>query len=450
MRNNRIFIYLILALVFLAAGYPELIVASEESNGHVKVSNIFFWLVLLLIAAKGGGELFERWNQPAVLGELVFGVVLGNLSLLGYGGFEVIKSHPGIAFAAEVGVILLLFEVGLESNLNELLSVGRSAILVAILGVVAPMLLGYGASSLFLQHVSWHVHLFVGATLAATSVGITARVLKDLGKMHTPESRIILAAAVLDDVLGLIVLAAVSGLIVGPALDITTIDAFYPTVWIIIKSIGFLLVAVILGKQMAGKILTWGARFKVKGMPVVLTLCYCFIVSGLAELVGLAPIVGAFSAGLVLDKTYYRDYHHMQSAKIEDILGPISSVLVPVFFVLMGLKVDLSAFNDGSLLLFSLALCVVAIVGKQLCSLGVLEKGLNRFVVGAGMIPRGEVGLIFAGIGASTLVAGQPVFSPDIFSALVLMVMVTTLITPPLIVKLFRTPLQNHPSNRIG
>ena len=419
----------------------EVFSATSESNGHTRVSDVFFWLVLILIAAKGGGELFERWHLPAVLGELVFGILLGNLVLVGYDGLTEIKYHPGFAFAAELGVILLLFEVGLESNLDELTEVGMSALLVAILGVVVPMALGYAVSSMFLPEAVWIIHLFVGATLAATSVGITARVLKDLGKMHTREFRIILAAAVLDDVFGLVILAALSGLASSISLGGATGLSVAPIAIIFTKAMGFLFIAVVLGRLVAGKVLKWGARFKVAGMPVVLTLCYCFVVAGFAELAGLAPIVGAFAAGLVLDKTHYQNYKHMKSVKVEEVLGPINSILVPVFFVLMGFKVDLSAFATMPVLMFSSALCVAAIVGKQICSLGVTDKGLNRLAIGAGMIPRGEVGLIFAGIGAATTVNGDPIFGSDTFSAVVLMVVVTTLITPPLLKFLFRNSI---------
>ena len=429
--------------MLLALATPLVIIAGENgSPGHTTVSGVFFFLVVLLLAAKLGGELFERLNQPSVLGELLFGILLGNLTLLGYTGLEAIKTHPGIAFAAEVGVILLLFEVGLESNLNELLDVGKSAACVAILGIAAPMLLGYWVSSIFLPASIWYVHLFVGATLTATSVGITARVLKDLGRMGARESRIILGAAVLDDVLGLLVLAVVTAI----AESVTSLGAVpeitvQPILFIFTKAIAFLLVAVLLGRYLAGKVFHFGTRFRVRGIPVVLTLCYCLIVAGLAEVVGLAPIVGAFAAGLVLDKTHYQGYRkpgrYLNSVKLEDILSPISSVLVPVFFVLIGIRVDLESLFSIPVLQFSGCLCIAAIVGKQICSLGVLDKGVNRIVVGIGMIPRGEVGLIFAGIGAATISAGKPIFDAQTFSAVIVMVMVTTLITPPLLAKFF-------------
>ena len=438
MRTTSYRTIVLMFLLILGVGSAEVFAAGGEGAGHVQLSTVLFALIILLLAAKVGGELFERWNQPSVLGELVMGVVLGNLSLIGITALDPIKTHAGIAFVAEVGVILLLFEVGLESNLDELLAVGASATIVAVLGIVAPVILGYGVSYWFLPDAGWYVHLFVGATLAATSVGITARVLKDIGKMDTKEARIILAAAVVDDVLGLIILAVVSGLVssIGGGAEISLIVVLT----IIGKAVAFLGVAIVVGRKLAGKVLHIGSMARVGGMPVILTVCYCFAVAGLAEVAGLAPIVGAFAAGLVLDKTLYSGYVTMRKQKIEELIAPISTLLVPVFFVLMGLKVDLQSFGSFSVLQFAACLSVAAILGKQICSLGVLEKGLNRVVVGIGMIPRGEVGLIFAGIGASLTVAGQPVFSSETFSAMVVMVMVTTLATPPLLKAMFVGP----------
>ena len=414
--------------------------AAEASGSHGHAAEFLLFLVLILIAAKLGGELFERMNQPAVLGELVFGVVLGNLGLAGFHMLDPLKTDQNLALAAEIGVILLLFEVGLESNVRELMAVGASAMLVAVLGVVAPVILGYGVSTWFLPQEAWYVHLFVGATLAATSVGITARVLKDMRKMHTKEARIILGAAVVDDVLGLIILAVVSGLVTSIAHGEGGAITAGPILMIIGKAVAFLVVAVFAGQMLAGRVINLGARFRVHGVPVVLTVAWCFLLAAVAELIGLAAIVGAFAAGLVLDQAHYRGYHHLRERKIEELLAPLSAIYVPVFFVLMGFRVDLRAFGSTSVLVFALVLSVAAIIGKQVCALGVLEKGLNRVVVGVGMIPRGEVGLIFAGIGATLMVAGRPVFSSETFSAMIVMVMVTTLSTPPLLKVLFSSP----------
>ncbi|MDZ7639855.1 MAG: cation:proton antiporter [Bryobacterales bacterium] len=414
--------------------------AAGGGHGPGQVLNDFLIaLVVVILAAKVGGEVFERLGQPAVLGELVVGIVLGNLVLLGIPWVEPLKQSEALAVAAEVGVIVLLFEVGLESHLRDLMAVGLSAMLVAILGVVAPVVLGYGVSSFLDPTHDWYVHLFVGATLAATSVGITARVLKDLRKMDAKESRIILGAAVVDDVLGLIILAVVSGVIASISTT-GSAEVNYADAGIIVgKAILFLTAAVIAGRFIHIRLLAFGKRFKVSGIPLAVALSHCFFWAGLAGLIGLAPIVGAFAAGLVLEESDYHEFEQRGEDTIERLILPISTMLVPIFFVMMGLKVDLSVFADPKVLLEAAAITVVAIIGKQVCSLGVLEKGLNRLVVGIGMIPRGEVGLIFTGIGASLMVNNEPVLGAQLVSAMVVMVMVTTIITPPLLKAFFTT-----------
>ncbi len=435
----RRLIWLLASLAFMIA---LLTFAPQQSHGdgqggHAGLYSFLFAMVVTLLAAKVGGELFETAGQPAVLGELVFGVILGNLYLFGLTGLQGLQHDAGLALAAEIGVILLLFEVGLETDLGELLEVGMTAFVVAILGVVVPVILGYGVSLYFLPEAAWYVHLFSGATLAATSVGITARVLKDINKMQTKEARIILGAAIVDDVLGLIILAVVSGIIKSIGAGGSSSIEIGPVLIIIGKAVLFLVVAVFAGRYIGGTLLRLGASAKVGGMPVVLSVCLCFALAGLAEFVGLAPIVGAFAAGLVLREEHYEGYEHLESEKFEEIVSPISAIFVPVFFVLMGFKVDLKLFTDLNVLTFAAGLSVAAIIGKQVCSLGVREKGLNRLAVGVGMIPRGEVGLIFAGIGSTLMVAGKPVFDAATFSSMVVMVMVTTLATPPILKYLF-------------
>ncbi len=409
------------------------VAAANGSSEESRIEGFLFLIVIVLLAAKIGGELMERWNQPAVLGELIAGVILGNLSLIGITHLEMFKTNEYLALVAELGVILLLFEVGLDSNLRELAAVGLSAVVVATLGVIAPTLLGYGVSRYFLPEAGWYVHLFAGATLAATSVGITARVLQDLGKINSAEARIILGAAVVDDVLGLIMLAVVTGL-VNSLQETGSVAVPVGTLFLILAKAGlFFILAVGAGQYLGGWLLRAGARAKVKGMAVVLSVCYCFTVAGLAQAVGLAPIVGAFAAGLVLNESHFEGYTRLCARRFEEIVTPIGAVFTPVFFVYMGLRVDLHSFGSAKVVLFATALSVAAILGKQICGLGVFEKGVSRLGVGVGMIPRGEVGLIFASIGSSVMVAGAPVFSPDTYSAMVIMVMVTTLVTPPLL-----------------
>jgi Kef-type K+ transport system membrane component KefB len=420
---------LLLILAAQAAEGP-----STASEGHgAAIVTVLFGFIVMLLSAKLGGELMERLGQPAVLGELAAGMVLGNLVLAGVPWFEVLKSNETLALMAEMGVILLLFQVGLESHMTELLAVGASAILVANVGVVLPMMLGYGVSLLFLPQEAWYVHLFAGATLTATSVGITARVLRDLKKMETKEARIILGAAVVDDVLGLIVLAVVAGMVQTVSTGGGTELNWGPAGLIVLKAAAFLAGAVIVGRLVHVNALKMARYFRVEGITLALAICFCFTMAGLAGLVGLAPIVGAFAAGLVLEDDDYEVFHKRGIKPIEELIQPIATVLVPIFFVMMGLKVDLRAFGSLEVLGLAALITVAAVLGKQICALGVIDKGVDRIAVGLGMIPRGEVGLIFVGIGASLMVSGRPVFGSQLVSAMVVMVMLTTVMTPPLL-----------------
>jgi Kef-type K+ transport system membrane component KefB len=419
-----------IALAAVSSSGTPLSDTASEHGGSVAL--ILISLVVILVSAKLGGAVMERIRQPAVLGELIFGVLLGNLSLLGLDQFDYLKSNEGISILAELGVIFLLFEVGLESNIRQMMEVGLSSFLVALVGVIVPMLLGWGVGVWFLPQSGTLVHVFIGATLCATSVGITARVLKDLGKTSAKEARIILGAAVIDDVMGLVVLAAVSGIIKaadrgGASISIVDVSL------IVLKAVAFLVIALWIGSRLSPKMFALASRLNVSGMLLAVSICFCLVLSYLASRIELAPIVGAFAAGLILDPVHYQDFRDRGEHSIDELLRPISSFLVPVFFVLMGVRVDLKTFADSSILGFALALTFVAILGKQACALAVLEKGLDRISVGIGMIPRGEVGLIFASIGAALMLSGYPVVSSSTYSAVVIMVILTTLVTPPLL-----------------
>ncbi len=395
-------------------------------------------LALIIIAAKLGGELLGRMGQPPVLGELVMGVVLGNLNLLGFTMLDPLKTNSTVRMVGEIGAILLLFEVGVESDLVQLLAVGWSSLLVATLGVIAPMILGYIVSTQLLPGASWLSHLFVGGTLTATSVGITARVLKDLDKSGTKEARIILGAAVADDVMGLIVLAVVSGLVTAAVSGSgATGISMTEILWIVVKASIFLSLAVVVGRYWSSRVFHYAARLKVSGALLSLCICFCFAVATISQLVGLAPIVGAFAAGVVLEEVHYRPFTMRGERRVQELLYPINTLIVPVFFVLMGLRVDLRSFASSTVLGFAALITLAAILGKQVCGLGVLEGGVDRLVIGVGMIPRGEVGLIFAGMGSTLILHGQPVLPPATFSALVLMIMLTTFITPSLLKVVF-------------
>jgi Kef-type K+ transport system membrane component KefB len=410
--------------------------AGEGATGtesHGLDPAVLIGVAIMLVMAKLGGEIFERLRAPAVLGELVAGIVLGNLVIFGFNQVEPLKTNETIAALAELGVIILLFEVGLESDLKEMVEVGWSSLLVAVLGVIAPFFLGWAASAYFIPDEPRLAHIFIGATLCATSVGITARVFKDLGKLATREARIILGAAVIDDVLGLLILAVVAGAIKaagsGGALSFVDVGL------IALKSLAFLIGAIVIGQLLLPRMLRGAGRLETRGVLLTLAIACCLFMAWMAAKVGLAPIVGAFAAGLILDEVHYKPSGGRTERDLGDLLQPVSTVLVPIFFVLMGLKVDLRLFAQLDILVLALALTLAAIIGKQICAFGVLERGINRLAVGVGMIPRGEVGLIFAGIGATLMLPSsngtrEPVVNSAIFGAVVIMVIITTLITP--------------------
>ena len=408
--------------------------AAGGGHGAVDMLPVLEALAIILVLARLGGALFERLRLPAVLGELMAGVLLGNLGLFGIHDFDALKSVETVEALSQIGVLFLLFQVGLESDIGKMAAVGASATLVAILGVVAPMLLGLGVSELFLKDHHILSHWFVGATLAATSVGITARVLGDLGKSGSVEGRVILGAAVIDDVLGLVVLAVVTGLIeaanAGRAFDAMGLLA------IVGKALGFLVAAIVVGRWLSKVTFRFAARLKGEGLLLSFGIAFCFLVSFLAGKAGLAPIVGAFAAGLVLEDVHYEALRERDTHKrdLHHLMEPLAGFLVPVFFVLMGMGVDLTVFGQPGVLGFAAVLTLAAVVGKQACSLGVLDKGADRLAIGLGMIPRGEVGLIFASIGRTLHIGGERVVDDMVYSAVVVMVAVTTLVTPPLLV----------------
>ncbi len=394
--------------------------AGEESHTE-PVMPILMALMVILLGAKLGGELFERMGQPAVLGELIAGVLIGNVDLLlGTHIFAALRSgavHEMLPIFAGLGAVILLFEVGLETSVAQMMSVGVTATLVAVVGVVAPWILGYLVSSYMHPEAAIHTHLFVGAILTATSVGITARVFKDLKRLETGEARVILGAAVIDDVLGLMILAVVSGMVTTGAVSVAAVTR------IIVVSGLFLATAVLLGGRLASVVTGYFGLFKVRGMKVITALLICFIFAWIAGLIGLATIVGAFAAGLILEEAKFTRFS--KERPLHELLEPFSSFFVPIFFVLMGIDVHLEAFTDPRALGLAAAITAAAILGKQVCGLVVRGKSLDRITIGLGMIPRGEVGLIFASIGRAL-----GVVEPALYAACVMMVIVTTFVAP--------------------
>lgn len=380
----------------------------------MELGALLLGLAIVWLAAKLAGEGMERLGQTAVLGELLAGV------LIGPGVLGLVRESEILHALAQIGVVILLFEIGLKSDLGELLRAGLQSTVVALVGIACPFALGYGLA------IWWGkptlVAVFIGATLTATSVGITGRVLSDLGRLQEPASGVVLGAAVLDDILGLVILAVVTGLVETGVVSLSTIGL------ILIKALVFLVLAVALGIRFAPTLLAWGGKMRARGSLIVYSVLFCVLLAAVAERIGLAAIIGAFAAGLILARTEPRVH-------IEAQLKPVADLFVPVFFVTVGMKVDLATLNpfDGSVLPFALVLTAVAVLSKLAAALGVYQRGVRRWPVGVGMIPRGEVGLIFAGIGLANRVIEQ-----DLYAALVAMVMASTFIVPPWLKALYR------------
>ncbi|MFZ4478268.1 MAG: cation:proton antiporter [Rhodoferax sp.] len=419
------------------------------------VGTNLLWLAIILMSARLFAPLAQRVGFPAVLGELLLGVVLGNLALVGVGAFESIRTDPIIEFIAELGVIVLLLQIGLETRLADLVRVGPRAFAVGTIGIVAPFLLGaFVVGPWLLPGLSAHAYLFLGATLAATSVGITGRVFRDLGKLDLPAAQIVLGAAVIDDVLGLVILAVVSSLVQVGSVSLGQVAG------IILQAAGFLVGSIWIGRLIAPRSSQWLARIDAgPSMLFAQVLATALALAWLAHVLGLAPIIGAFAAGLLFEPVFLKDFERPQIVReIEPLLAdlppgaaerltpvllkhgghqheqmiePIGYFFVPVFFVLTGMQVDLATMSDPKVLGIGLGVTLAAILGKLVA--GVAAGRSGKWLVGWGMVPRGEVGLIFAMVGKQL-----GVMSEAMFSVIVIMVILTTLITPPVLTVLLR------------
>jgi len=380
------------------------------------ITKILFDLLLMFAAAKIMGELFERIKQPAVIGEILAGILLGPyiFGLIDPSEVDTFKVYKVLA---EIGVIILLFRIGLHTKVDEIIKVGRTSMFVAILGVILPFFFGY-LYTLTAEHTTVEA-MFIGAAMVATSVGITARVLADLGVLDTRVARIILGAAVIDDILGLLVLAVVTGAGKG-AISYVTIGL------ITLEAVGFVIFLMVIGKRVIPLVGPKLDFFKSKNAPFALAVLFCLGLSAVASYIHLAAIVGAFMAGMVLAEL---DIQFKLSLKFESLYD----FLVPYFFVVMGTQVDCSVFTKIDLIQSAVILTIFAILGKLIgCGLGGITLGLREAsVVGVGMVPRGEVGMIVASIGLS-----MGVISSDLYSIVIFMVIITTLSTPPVLSKM--------------
>ena len=381
----------------------------------MELRDLLLGLVLVWLAAKVAGEAMERIGQTAVLGELLAGVIIGP------GVLGLVHESRELHALAELGVLILLFEVGLESDLEDLLRAGLQAALVAFVGVAAPFAVGYAVMD-WLGHPTL-LAVFVGATFTATSVGITARVLRDLGRLQDAAAKVVLGAAVVDDILGLIILAVVTGVAQTGSVSLVTVGLLSG------KAVAFLVVAILAGIRLAPVLVRWIGRMQARGTLIVYSVVFAVGLAAVADLMGLATIIGAFAAGLILATTERRVH-------IEERLKPVADLLVPVFFVTVGMKVQptlLNPFAENTQFSLAILLAAVAVASKLATGLAVYQRGVRRWPVAVGMVPRGEVGLIFAGVG---LAAG--VVAEDLYSALIVVVMLSTFAAPPWLKALYR------------
>jgi len=434
-----------------ASPLPLLAEVDEAEIGSFVIAGVLLSLITVFIAAKVGGELCARLNLPSVLGELIGGVVVGvsalHLIVFPEGGvmpesalMNLIQMTAGLdpeslglvfsgesealTVLAELGVIILLFEIGLESDLKELIRVGPQAAVVAIIGVVAPFVAGTAGLVLFFG-VSTIPAVFAGAALTATSIGITAKVLAEMQQLSSTEGQIIIGAAVLDDVLGIIVLAVVASLAKTGEIEITNV------IFLVLGAAAFLIGSIFIGRLLSPLFISLVDNLQTRGQLIISSLVFAFALSYIAAAIQLETILGAFAAGLILAETSKR-------RELEEQITPIADMLVPVFFVTVGARTDISVLNplepaNREGLIIALFLVIVAIVGKTITGYAVFgQPGINRLAVGFGMIPRGEVGLVFAGVGAAS-----GVLSESLDAAIIVMVIVTTFIAPPLLKLVF-------------
>lgn len=467
-----------LAVLATLALWPWPAMAGDAGGHSDPIAPVILGVTGVLFFAFLGRFGARRYGQPSVLGELLMGVVLGNVGYyLGSELIAVLRQGPEVfgvvelmlagepveqamhatipadsldeirgalegphalqylqvAHAVDVfsryGVIFLLFIVGLETSVEELRRVGRSSTLVAVVGLFLPFMLGFATVRLLMPGLPLATNLFIAATLGATSVGITARVLRDIGRQQSTEAHVILGAAVIDDILGLLMLAIVSGIVVSGGVELGNVA------WTVTLALAFLAGAIVLGPRLIRLVVRYMCALDIVEAKMFTSYFFVMVLAWMANLVGLATIVGAFTAGLILHDAYFRDCQSDagRTYSIKDLIMPLEVILVPIFFVLMGIQVKLETFTDPQVLVMAAGLLAAAIAGKVAAGWAA-GRGVNHLAVGIGMMPRGEVGLIFAAVGKTL-----GVIDDFLFSSVVLMVIVTTLIAPPLLKVSMRT-----------
>lgn len=459
--------------LLLAVLCPAIVFAAADVQHDDPVAPVLLAVATLFSFAILGRYLARRLNLPGVLGELLMGVIIGNLfylcgnqlvvilregssifdimkgilsgtplsqsvsavipdsfyaqqvtqSLSGPEGTEYLKIAYIVDIFSRFGVIFLLFMVGLETSVDELKHTGRESLMVALIGVAAPMILGFGVAYFLMPNSSYHADLFVAATLSATSIGITARVLSELKKLQTREARTILGAAMIDDILGLVLLAVVSSVVISGAVD------FMVVVRIVVYALIFFAAVLFIGPFIIRKGVHFFRFLETWESKLFISFILVMGLAWFAAMIQLAAIIGAFAAGVILHDDYFKSQepYHKENRSIHHLVSPLESILAPLFFMVIGIQVKLETFYNWNVIVLASGLVVAAILGKLISGWGANRKD-DRLVIGLGMLPRGEVGLVFASIGRTL-----GVISDNLFSAIVLMVIITTFIAPPLL-----------------
>ncbi|WP_133127148.1 cation:proton antiporter [Legionella nagasakiensis] len=464
---HRLKYWLFFMVVCPAVGH-----AGMEQMHFEPIASVILWVTLIFLFGVTGRYLAERLHQPGVLGELLMGVLLGNVcyyfgmplaiilregpavfsimsdmlssvplmkavktsihdphyagqvinALSGSSGINWIKVAYVVDIFSRYGVIFLLFMVGLETSVEDLKHTGRESLQVAMIGVIAPIVLSFLIMYLLVPESSFKANLFVAATLSATSIGITARVLKEMEKLHTREAKTILGAAMMDDILGLVILAIVSSIVITDVVSMMQVSQ------IIVSAILFFVCALSIGPWVLKKAVRFFRFLALWEAKLFISFVFVMFLAWLATLVQLATIIGAFAAGIIIhDGFFNREGNHQNALTIRELVAPLEFILVPLFFMLIGMQVKIELFMNWHVLLMASGLIIAAVVGKLLSGFGGYRWD-DRILIGIGMIPRGEVGLVFASIGRKL-----GVMSDQLFSAIILMVIVTTLLAPPLL-----------------
>jgi Kef-type K+ transport system membrane component KefB len=387
----------------------------------MEIQTFLMQLILILFSARVVGELAAYFKAPSVIGELCAGILIGPSVL------NIVQMTPPIYLLAQIGIILLLFEVGLETDVGRLAKAGVKALTVAVGGVVLPFAIGFGIST-FLFHFSTLVGLFVGCTLTATSIGITLRVLGDLKKQNSNEAQIILGAAVIDDILGIVFLSLLYEFASSGGIN------FFMTGKVLVFIVLFFVLAPIAAKLISGTIKKWEEKSEIPGLLPTMIVSLILLFAWIAHALGAPELLGGFAAGLALSRQFFLPLGAFwQDSKafthrVEEQMRPIVHLFTPIFFVSIGLSLNLKEIEWGSAFIWTLTatLLIGAILGKLFCGFPLWNvTNFERFAIGIAMIPRGEVGLIFAEVGLNL-----KIFDNSVYASVVLVIAFTTLLAP--------------------